>query len=96
MAGIKFLRVAWPAFLAACVLELVVFAVVDPSDLQWSGQPLPMIREGVYTLAFFVFWAVSGISNAITLLLGKSAAELNACPFRPDERPAGCPQERAR
>lgn len=96
MHGLKFLRVAWPAFLAACALELLVFAVVDPTELQWSGQPLAVTRQSLYTLAFFAFWLVSGLSNAITLVLWKSAAELNACPFRPGERPPGCPHEQAR
>jgi len=90
------MRVVWPAFLAACVLELVVFAVVDPSGLEWSGHALAMTRQSVYTLAFFVFWAISSVSNAITVMLSKSAAELNACPFKPGERPADCPQHDAR
>ena len=36
----RLMWIAWPAFLSACVLELVVFAAVDPNDLQWVGQPL--------------------------------------------------------
>ena len=28
---------AWPAFIAACLLELLVFAMVDPQDVTWSG-----------------------------------------------------------
>jgi len=94
--GLTFLRAAWPAFLAACVLELLVFAVVDPTQLQWSGQSITITRQALYTVAFFAFWLVGGISNAITLLLCKSAAELNACPFKPAERPPGCPQEQTR
>lgn len=96
MANLKIMRVLWPAFLAACALELVVFAVVDPSGLEWSGQPLPMTRQGVYTLAFFVFWTISGVSGALTVMLGKSAAEVNMCPFQPGERPPGCPQQPVR
>ncbi len=96
MAGLNFLRVAWPAFLAACVLEIAVFAIVDPTQLHWSGQPLAMARQALYTLGFFVFWAISAASNAVTLLLCKTAAELNACPFEPSQRPPGCPQEKTR
>lgn len=95
MPGLKFLRVAWPAFLAACVLELLVFALVDPTELRWAGQPLSITRQGAYTAAFFAFWIVSGIAGAMTVMLGKSAAELNACPFKPGERPPGCPEQRA-
>ena len=88
----KLMWVAWPAFLSACVLELVVFALVDPHDLHWFGQPLAMSRQGVYTMAFFAFWAISAASSALTVLLAKPPAEVNICPFNPGERPDGCPQ----
>ena len=61
--------VAWPAFLAACLLELLVFAVVDPLDLRWAGQALGWSRAGVYTGAFFVFWAATIAACALSLLL---------------------------
>jgi hypothetical protein len=96
MPNLKLMRVVWPAFLAACALELVVFAVVDPSELQWSAHALALTRPAVYTLSFFVFWAISSISNAITLQLFKSAAELNTCPFPASQRPPGCPHEHTR
>lgn len=96
MGKFRLMRVLWPAFLAACALELLVFAVVDPTELVWSGQPLPLARQGVYTLSFFVFWVVGAISNAITLQLFKSAAELNLCPFPASQRPPGCPHDHAR
>ena len=67
------MRVAWPAFLAACVLELAVFAMVDPQDLRWGGQPLGLSRTGVYSAAFFVFWAVSSVGCALTALLAAPA-----------------------
>ena len=88
----KLMWIAWPAFLSACMLELVVFAVVDPHDLRWFGQPLALSRQGVYTVSFFVFWAISTVSHALTALLGMPPAEVNACPFTPGERPDGCPQ----
>jgi hypothetical protein len=96
MGRFKLIRVLWPAFIAASALELLVFAVVDPGELAWSGQPLPIARQGVYTLSFFVFWVIGSISNAITLQLFKSAAELNTCPYPASQRPAGCPHEHAR
>lgn len=65
------LGLAWPAFLTACMLELAVFALVDPHDLQWDGQPLGWSRPGVYSAAFFVFWAVSAVGCALTALLAR-------------------------
>lgn len=77
MRNLKFMGVLWPAFLAACLLELLVFALVDPQDLHWSGQPLGISRTGVYSVAFFAFWAISAVASTLTLLLGKSPAEIN-------------------
>ena len=71
------MRVGWPAFLAACVLELLVFAMVDPQDLQWAGHALELSRQGAYTAAFFVFWAVCAGACSVTELLGKTAAEVD-------------------
>ncbi len=73
----KWMAVAWPAFLAAGVLEILVFAWVDPQDLHWQGGPLPLSRQGVYTVAFFVFWAVTLASSALTALLDMRADEVN-------------------
>lgn len=92
MRSQKLMWIAWPAFLAACVLELFVFAMVDPNELQWFGQPLVLSRQGMYTVSFFMFWAIGMGSNALTLLLTKTPAEVNLCPFTPEERPDGCPQ----
>ena len=36
------LRILWPAFLVAGVLEMMVFAVVDPADMRWFGGPHPL------------------------------------------------------
>ena len=43
----------------AVVAVLLVFALVDPSSLDWSGHPLNLSRRGVYTAAFFLFWIIS-------------------------------------
>lgn len=61
--------VAWPAFLAACLLELFVFALVDPLDLRWAGQALGWSRADVYTAGFFVFWAAAMVACVLSLLL---------------------------
>jgi len=73
----RWMVVAWPAFLVAAVLEMLVFALVDPSDLHWFGQPLHGSRQAIYTVAFFVFWGVAMVSSALTLLLAKPADDIN-------------------
>ena len=65
----KLMWIGWPSFLMAGVLELLVFAVVDPQDMGWFGHAFDMSRQSVYTLAFFVFWFVIALAGALTLFL---------------------------
>ena len=88
----RLMWIAWPAFLMAGVLEMLVFAMVDPGDLHWFGQPVTLSRQGVYSLSFFVFWAVTMASSALTTLLSMSPFEVNRCPVPVDQRPADCAQ----
>ncbi len=92
MLAQRLMWIAWPAFLVAGVLEMLVFAVVDPADLHWFDQPLEVSRTGVYTIAFFVFWAMTMASSALTSLLSMSPFEVNRCPIPADTRPEGCPK----
>ncbi len=74
----KIMWIVWPAFLAACAMELLVFALVDPQDLHWAGRPLGLSRQTVQTAAFFGFWAVCAIGCALTAMLGMTPDELNS------------------
>ncbi|MEN9886784.1 MAG: hypothetical protein RL758_1362 [Pseudomonadota bacterium] len=65
----RLMWILWPAFLMAGVFEILVFAMVDPEDIHWfGGQSLDLSRQGVYTIAFFVFWAGLAVCSALTLL----------------------------
>jgi hypothetical protein len=88
--------IAWPSFLMAGVLEMLVFAVVDPRDLHWFGQPLVLSNAGAYTLGFFVFWGLMMLSSALTTLLSFSPFEVNHCPLPLDARATACPKEQGR
>lgn len=64
------LRVLWPAFVTAGVLEALVFVVVDPDSLHWfGGAPVAWSPESVYSVTFLVFWGVTAVGGAITALL---------------------------
>ena len=93
MLAQRMMWIAWPAFLVAGVLEMLVFAMVDPSDLHWFGQPLEMSRQAIYTMVFFAFWIVTMASSALTTLLAMSPFEVNRCPLPVDGRPEGCPKQ---
>lgn len=74
--------VAWPAFLVAAVLEIAVFAFVDPLTLHTlGGTALRLSATAVYSIAFFLFWAAACASGALTLLLARGADEINHEPW---------------
>lgn len=89
----RLMWIVWPAFLVAGVLEILVFAFVDPQEMHWLGRPLSWSPQTVYTLAFFVFWAVTAASSALTTLLAQSPFEVNRCPLPADGRPDACPKQ---
>ena len=88
----KLMWIVWPAFLSACALELMVFAVVDPLELRWAGHDLAWSRQGVYTAAFFVFWAAGSLAGALATLLKSVPPRPVECPLHPRERPEDCAQ----
>jgi hypothetical protein len=67
----QIMSIVWPAFLSACALQGVVFALVDPLELHWFGHPPPWSRQAVYTAAFFVFWGCSALASGLTVLLAQ-------------------------
>ena len=90
MLAKRIMWITWPAFLVAGLLEMLVFGLVDPQDLQWFGNPLALSRQGVYTVAFFGFWALTMVSSGLTTLLSMSPFEVNRCPVPSAERPHEC------
>lgn len=73
----RLMWIAWPAFLVAAVLEVMVFAVLDPDMLSLFGERLGWSRYAVYTVTFFIFWAMMMVSSALTTLLAASPFEVN-------------------
>lgn len=68
--ALRAVLIGWPSFVMAGVLEMMVFAVVDPSSLTWFGaEPIGWSNNAVYTVTFLIFWAVIATSGAITQLL---------------------------
>jgi hypothetical protein len=76
------MAVAWSSFLAAGVLEALVFSVVDPHDLRWfGGAPMELSAQAVYTVSFLIFWGVTALGSSLALLLVSVPEE---------KRPARC------
>lgn len=73
----RLIWIVWPAFLAAGVMEMLVFAAFDPQDMQWLGRGVEWSRTGIYTVAFFAFWLVFVGAGYLTILLSLPNDELN-------------------
>jgi len=71
--------ILWPAFLVAGVLEIAVFAFVDPHSLHTvTGATLPLSDTAVYSIAFLAFWVCTAVACGLTVLLERSTDEINA------------------
>jgi len=84
----RLMWIIWPAFLVAGLLEMLVFALVDPQDLHWAGQSLELSNQAVYTVAFFLFWLLAMLASGLTALLAMAPHEVNQLPAarNPPER----------
>lgn len=61
--------ILWPAFVAAAIAEFVFFAVADPQQLYWMGDPVKFSASATYTIGFLFFWMISAGSSVLTYLL---------------------------
>jgi len=70
------LLILWPSFLMAGVLEGLIFVVVDPAALHWfGGARLDWPAIAVYSVTFFILWAVIAASGVLTWLLEQPVAD---------------------
>ena len=91
----KLMWIAWPSFLVAGMLEMVVFAMVDPSTLYWLDQPLRISAEGVYTLSFFLFWGLVSLSGVMTVVLSLEPWEVDELAHSTERLPLSPPSNRS-
>ena len=84
--------ILWPAFLVAGMADGLIFSLFDPQDLHVFGEPVNLGRTAVYSIGFFLFWALAAASSALTCLLQRSPFEVNRCPLTEPDRPDSCPK----
>jgi uncharacterized membrane protein YcfT len=77
MLKLRWMTIVWPAFLMAGVLEILVFSMVDPQDFHWLAHTLGWSNEAIYTVMFFMMWAITAVACALTALLSLTAEEVN-------------------
>lgn len=87
--------VLWPSFLTACAAEALFFALFDPMDLTFFGDPVSLSRTAIYSLGFFAFWCFGAATSSLTCYLQRSADELNRAPPSGQGMPAGGDQTRS-
>ena len=78
--GKRLMWILWPSFIVGGIAEGVFFTLIDPQELYLFGDPVHWSRTAVYSVGFFMFWAVAAASSAFTCFLQRTAAEIN----RPD------------
>lgn len=64
--------VVWPSFLAACLLEMLIFAIVDPQTLAIAHEPQQWSARSIYSISFMVFWCFTLLSSALTAWLSSA------------------------
>ena len=55
----------------------VFFTLIDPQELYLLGEPIHWSATAVYSVGFFLFWAVAAASSAFTCFLQRTAGDVN-------------------
>ena len=71
------LWILWPAFLAAGMGLMLIFAMFDPSELVLFGNVVALDRPTTYTIGFFLLWLLAALSSGLTLWLSRSGHGIN-------------------
>ncbi|MBL8510742.1 MAG: hypothetical protein JNM52_03760, partial [Betaproteobacteria bacterium] len=64
--------ILWPSFLAAGIGVGLVFTLIDPMELVVLGEPIHASRTAIYSLGFFVLWAIAALASAMSCFLAIS------------------------
>jgi hypothetical protein len=73
----RVLQILWPAFLVAGVMEILVFAAVDPLEIRWFGALIGWKPVAIYSSVFLVLWMLVASAGALTVLLRLTSQELD-------------------
>jgi len=69
--------ILWPSFIVGGVAETLFFTLFDPQELHLLGGPLALSRTAIYSIGFFVFWAIAAASSAFTCFLQRTSSQIN-------------------
>ncbi len=58
--------ILWPSFIMAAFACTLFWVIIDPDEFRMiSGFNLP--RTGLYTVSFFVSWAITALSSFLSI-----------------------------
>jgi len=75
--GKRLIWILWPSFIVGGMAEGVFFTLIDPQELYLLGEPVHWSATAVYSVGFFMFWAVAAASSAFTCFLQRTAGDVN-------------------
>ena len=75
--GKRLMWILWPSFIVGGIAEGVFFTLIDPQELYLLGEPIHWSATAVYSVGFFLFWAVAAASSALTCFLQRTAGDVN-------------------
>lgn len=58
--------ILWPSFIAAGIGVGIVFTLIDPMELVVLGDHVHVSRMTIYSLGFFVLWAITAMASAMS------------------------------
>ena len=61
--------ILWPSFIAAGIGLGVIFTLVDPMELVVLGEHVRLSHTTVYSLSFFMLWAIAAMAAAMSAFL---------------------------
>jgi hypothetical protein len=62
----KMMWILWPSFIAAGIGVGIIFTLIDPMELVVLGDRVHASRTTVYSLGFFVLWAITALASAMS------------------------------
>lgn len=65
----KMMWILWPSFIAAGIGVGIIFSLIDPMELVVLGDRVHASRTTVYSLGFFLLWAIAVMASAISCFL---------------------------
>ena len=73
----RMMWILWPSFIAAGIGVGIVFTLVDPMELVVLGDHVRASRTTIYSLGFFILWAITAMASAMSCFLAAGSDELN-------------------